>query len=164
MVTFSNSLEEDREDVGLIIAKLYEVGCYLKLLKCKFKMQQISFIGFVVMPECVEMELARVRTIAMWPEPTCHHDIQVFLGFANFYRRFISSFSCLTKSITDMLKEGNDGHFLGPFLPTLAMKQSFAGLCNTFTKALMQAQFDLVKPICFKSNASEFAIAGIILW
>ncbi len=106
IVFYSNSLEEHREHVWLILAKLQEAGLYLKLSKCDFKMQLINFVGFIVTLESIEMELDMVRTIAEWPEPTCHHDIQVFLGFANFYRRFITSFSCLAKPMTDMLKGG----------------------------------------------------------
>jgi hypothetical protein len=68
-------------------------------------MQWIRFVEFIVTPRGVEMELDRVCKISVWPEPTCHCDIQVFLSFANFYRCFISSFLCLTKLMTNMLKE-----------------------------------------------------------
>jgi hypothetical protein len=155
-------LEEHREQVQLILAKLQEAGLYLKLSECQFEMQRISFVGFIVTPEGVEMELDRVRTIVEWPEPTCHHNIQVFLSFANFYRRFITSFSHLAKPITDMLKAGKNGPFSGPFLPTPAMKRSFTELHDAFTNAPVLAHFDPAKSICLETNASGFAIAGII--
>ncbi len=108
------------------------------------------------------MEPDRVCTIAEWPEPTCHRNIQVFLGFANFYRRFISSFSRLSKPMIDMVIGGKNGRFLGPFLPTPAMKQSFVELCNAFTKAPVLAHFDPDKSICLETDASGFTITGII--
>ncbi len=108
------------------------------------------------------MEPDRVCTISEWPEPASHHDIHVFLGFANFYRQFISSFSRLAKPMTDMLKGGKNGRFLGPFLPTLAMKPSFAEHRDAFTKALVFAHFDPARPIRLETDASGFAIAGII--
>lgn len=49
------------------------------------------------------MEPSRVATIAQWPEPTTFREIQVFLGFANFYRRFIMGFSRIVGGLTDML-------------------------------------------------------------
>jgi hypothetical protein len=162
IVVFLNSLEEHREHVRLIIAKLQEAGLYLKLSECEFEMQRISFVGFIVTPEGVEMEADRVRTLAEWPEPACHCDIQVFLGFANFYRRFRSSFSRLAKLMTDMLKGGKNGRFSEPFVPTLAMKQSFAQLWDAFTRAPVLAHFDPAKPIHLETDASGFAIAGII--
>jgi hypothetical protein len=81
IVVYSNLLEEHREHVWLILTK---AGFNLKLLKCEFIMQRISFAGFIVTPEAVEMEPNRIRTITEWPEPTCHYNIQVFLSFANF--------------------------------------------------------------------------------
>ena len=50
------------------------------------------------------MEEKQIRAIRDWREPQSVHDIQVFLGFANFYRRFIQEFSRLTASLTSMLK------------------------------------------------------------
>jgi hypothetical protein len=91
-------------------------------------MQRISFVGFITTPEGIEMERDLVRTIAVWPEPESHRNVQVFLGFANFYRRFISAFSKIAKPMTDMLKGGKNGRFTGPLVPTPAMKQSFQQL------------------------------------
>ncbi len=109
------------------------------------------------------MESDRVRTIAEWPEPTCHHDIQVLLGFAYLNRRFISIFSCLAKPMTDMLNGGKNSLFSGLFLPTPAMKWSFVELCNSFTEAPVLADIDAAKSIRLMINASGFAIAVIIL-
>jgi hypothetical protein len=162
IVVYSNLLEEHREQVWLILAKLQEAGLYLKLSKCEFKMQHISLVSFIVTPEGVEIEPDRVRTIAEWPKPASHHNIQVFLGFANFYRRFISSFLRIAKPMTDMLKGGKKGRFSGPFLLTPAMIWSFAELHDAFTKALVLAHFDSARPIRLETDASGFAMAGII--
>ncbi len=162
IVVYSNLLEEHRKHVQLVLSKLQEAGLYLKLSKCEFEMQRISFVGFTVTPEGVKMEPDRVRTIAEWPEPASHCDIQVFLGFANFYKRFISSFLRITKPMTDMLKCGMNARFSGPFLPTPAMIQSFAELCDAFMKALVLAHLHPARPICLETNASGFVIAGII--
>ncbi len=96
------------EHVQCVLAKLQEAGLYLKLSKCKFNMQRISFVSFIITLEGVEMEPDRVRTIAEWPEPESHRDIQVFLGFVNFYRWFISAFSKIVKPMTDMLNGGEE--------------------------------------------------------
>jgi hypothetical protein len=71
------------------------------------------------MLEGVEMRPDRVCTITEWPEPTCHHDIQVFLSFANFYRCFISSYSCLAELMINMLKGGKMAVFQGSSYPPL---------------------------------------------
>ncbi len=50
------------------------------------------------------MEEKQIKAICDWPEPQSVRDIQVFLGSANFYRRFIKGFSRLTAPLTSMLK------------------------------------------------------------
>ncbi len=75
IVVYSNSLEEHRKHVRLVLAKLQEAGLYLKLSKCEFEIQRISFVGFIVTPEGVEMKPDIVRMIAEWPEPASHRDI-----------------------------------------------------------------------------------------
>ncbi len=143
--------------------KLLEADLYLKLSKCKSKMQHISFVGFIVTPEGVEIKPDRVHIIMEWSELTCHRNVQVFHSCANFYRHFISSFSCHTKLMTDMLKGRKDGCFMRPFLPTRAIEQSFVELGNTFAKAPILAHFDPAKPVRLETDALGFAIAGIIV-
>ncbi len=46
IVVYSNSLQEHEQYVRLVLAKLQEAGLYLKLSKCKFNMQCISFVVF----------------------------------------------------------------------------------------------------------------------
>ena len=50
------------------------------------------------------MEDKRIEAVKQWPEPQSVRDIQVFLGFANFYRRFIQGFSRIAAPLTLMLK------------------------------------------------------------
>ena len=49
------------------------------------------------------MDPARVETISKWPRPETYRDIQVFLGFCNFYRRFIFGYSRITQPLHDLL-------------------------------------------------------------
>jgi hypothetical protein len=56
------------------------------------------------MLEGIKLEMDKVCTITLLPEPTCHCDIQVVLDCVNFYRNLITSFLHLRKLITDMLK------------------------------------------------------------
>ena len=52
----------------------------------------------------IRMENEKIAAIKQWPEPQLIWDIPVFLGFANFYRRFIQGFSRIAAPLTSMLK------------------------------------------------------------
>jgi hypothetical protein len=75
----------------------------------------------------------------------------------------MSSFLRSTKQMADMLKGGKNGYFLGSFLPILAMKQSITKPRDAFTKVPLLAHFDPAKLTSLETNASGFAIIGIIL-
>jgi len=61
------------------------------------------------------MDPSRVESIRSWPEPESFRDVQVFLGFTNFYRRFIKSYSKITLPLTDLLKGMENRRKSGPF-------------------------------------------------
>ena len=69
-----------------VLKCLQEHGLYVKLEKCKFHTWRVGFVGYVVTLNGVSMEEDCVLTIHDWPEPQTHREVQVFLGFANFYR------------------------------------------------------------------------------
>ena len=81
------------------------------------------------------MELSRVKTIEEWLKPRSYRDIQVFLGFANFYRRFIANFSMIASPLSDMLKGIKKGKKTGAFMLTNSVQGAFRKLYDAFTKA-----------------------------
>src|SRR4030095_6624486 len=92
--------------VRQVLKKLLEHGLYVKLEKCQFSVQEISFLGFVISPQGISMDPDRISTISDWPVPRSITDIQVFLGFTNFYCRFIDGYSRVVVLITSLLKKG----------------------------------------------------------
>jgi hypothetical protein len=65
---------------------------YAKASKCKFHTDHVKFLGFIVMPAGIVMDPIHVKAIEEWPKLESYRDIQVFLGFVNFYCRFIWNF------------------------------------------------------------------------
>ena len=150
-------------DVRAILKRLLKYGLFVKLEKCVFCVKEISFLEFLLMTEGVKMEPSRVSTIAEWPEPTTFREIQVFLGFANFYRRFIMGFSRIVTGLTDMLKDGTQGKFQGViFTFTPKARTSFVNFCTAFTTAPFLRHFDCLLPIHIELDASSLAISTIL--
>ena len=76
-----------------VLGRLRQFQLYANLSKCQFNTTQVEFLGFIVSTEGIKMDEERVKTIRDWPTPKTYREVQVFLGFANFYRRFIFEFS-----------------------------------------------------------------------
>ena len=75
--------------VRWVLEQLRKFLLYANLKKCRFHQDEVRFLGYVVSSKGIRMEDERIEAVKQWPEPKSVRDIQVFLGFANFYRRFI---------------------------------------------------------------------------
>ena len=96
ILIYSDNDTEHVEHVQAILKCLQEHRLYVKLEKCKFHTWCVGFVRYVVTPNGVLMEEDHVSTIHNWPELQTHHEVQVFLGFANFYQQFVHQYSDLT--------------------------------------------------------------------
>ena len=92
------------EAVRWVLDVLRKYGLYANLKKCRFHKDEVRFLGFVVSRDGIKMEKERINAVKKWSEPQSVRDIQVFISFANFYRRFIKGFSRIAAPLTAMLK------------------------------------------------------------
>ena len=92
------------EAVCSVLDQLRKYSLFANLKKCHFHQDEIRFLGYVVSFKGINMETERIEVVKKWPELKLVQDIQVFLGFANFYRRFIQGFSRIAAPLTSMLK------------------------------------------------------------
>ena len=92
------------EAVRWVLDVLRKYGLYANLKKCRFHKDEVRFLGFVISRDGIRMEEERIDAVKKWPEPQSVWDIQVFIGFANFYWRFIKSFSKIAAPLIAMLK------------------------------------------------------------
>ena len=92
------------EAVRWVLDLLRKNGLFANLKKCRFHKDEVRFLGYVVSSQGIRIEDERIEAVRNWPEPKSVRDIQVFIGFANFYRRFIRGFSRIAAPLTSMLK------------------------------------------------------------
>ena len=90
--------------VWWVFEQLKKFLLYANLKKCWFYQKEVWFLGYVVSSKSIYIEDEKIEAVKQWPEPQLVRDIQVFLGFANFYRPFIQGFSQIAALLTSMLK------------------------------------------------------------
>jgi len=163
ILIYSKTREGHAEHVRAVFERLRQYDLYLNRNKCEFFVQQVDFLGYQISEAGVQMEPSRVKAIQNWPTPQTHKDIQVFIGFTNFYRRFIHQYSKITAPITSLLKGSKDGSKTGPLDWSDEANQAFSKLKTAFTQAPVLAHFDPEKPIRLITDASGYAFAGILL-
>jgi hypothetical protein len=87
-----------------VLAKLCKYLVKALLKKCKFFQTQVKFLGFVISSQGLCMDPSKLNTILCWPFPKTLKGLQRFLGFCNFYQRFIPHFSSITRELTELTK------------------------------------------------------------
>ena len=100
ILVFSETLEEHVAHVRLILQRLLENRLYAKAEKCEFHRSTVQFLGFVVSRGKIAMDPSKTEAVMSWPTPTDRRELQRFLGFSNFYRRFIRRFSSTVRPLT----------------------------------------------------------------
>ncbi|KAJ1590566.1 hypothetical protein NDA11_000811 [Ustilago hordei] len=154
---FSDTEEAHVKHVTEVLTRLRSNRLFAKLSKCEFHAKTVEFLGYIIKPTGIEMDPEKVHTVKEWPMPESIHDIQRFLGFANFYRRFIAHFARIAKPLTSLVKPIEQ--FKKFELPEEA-QQAFHKLIQAFTSAGVLQHFDYHLPTRLETDASDFAIAG----
>ena len=72
-----------------VLEQLRKFSLFANLKKYRFHQEEVRFIGYVVSSKNIRIQDKKIKAIKQWLEPQLVQDIQVFLGFANFYRQFI---------------------------------------------------------------------------
>jgi len=184
----STDEKENNQQVQTVLERLREFGLYCKAKNWQFRVLEVSIAGFVINSEWVRMESDWILTIEDWLTPKSAQDIQLILGFANFDQRFFQIYAKITLQLTELLRKVEAAHHLwasegplrkrqkselekrqeGALRPALKWEWTWeAGLAfqklkKAFTKALILQLLDPAKSIILQTDASCFAITGIL--
>ena len=105
VIVFSESLSDHVPHVRFILEVLRQHKLYAKVEKCEFHKDQMTFVGYLVSQEGIGMDPAKVSAVLDWPTPTTVKEVQSYLGFANFYRKFINNYFALTTPLTSLTRK-----------------------------------------------------------
>ena len=105
ILIFGNDKAEHRRIVREVLKRLRANDLYAKAEKCFFEKDSVEYLGMVISKNHVAMDEEKVAGVLDWPIPKKVKDVQAFLGFANFYRRFIQDFAKILQPLTDLTKK-----------------------------------------------------------
>ncbi len=156
ILIFSRTQEEHDSQVKLVLDRLRDAHLFANAKKCEFDKTEVEYLGYLIGADGIKMNPKKLSTIADWPIPRSVHDIQSFLGFTNFYRRFVDHYAALALPLNRLTRKGAIFKF------TDIERDAFETLKRTFTSYPVLRHYDPSKPATLTTDASDFALSGVL--
>jgi RNase H-like domain found in reverse transcriptase/Reverse transcriptase (RNA-dependent DNA polymerase)/Integrase zinc binding domain/Chromo (CHRromatin Organisation MOdifier) domain len=156
ILIYSDTLEEHQDHVRQVLQALRNSGLQADIRKSEFEVSSVKYLGLIISTEGVQMDPEKIAAVVGWQTPRRVKDVQAFLGFANFYRRFIRHFSRICKPLTETTQKGK------PFCWTTDCQQAFEELKAEFVKAPILQCYDPLMPLTLEADSSDYVSAGVL--
>jgi hypothetical protein len=156
ILSYSHNLDDHQKHVLKVLEALSKAGLHLKPEKCEFHQQEVKYLGFIISTSGTKMDPAKVATIQELPEPQNVKDIPSFLGFANFYRRFVTGYSNIVAPMTCLTRKNT--HFIW----SDECSKSFETIKQAITTGPILRHFDYDREIIVETDASDYVSAGVL--
>jgi len=156
IIIYSENPENHEDHVRSVLDRLRANKLYCNLPKCQFNLKSVIYLGYVITPEGIYMDTSKVDSILTWPIPTSKKEVRSFLGFTNFYRKFIPNYSDLCIPLNSLLKKSIN------FSWGKDHSSNFEKIKSAFLDAKVLVHPDESKPFFVETDASDFAIGGIL--
>ena len=156
ILIFTKDLEEHRNIMEQVLQRLMDNDLYAKPEKCIFEAKSIEFLGLIISHNTLAMDPVKVSGVTNWPTPRNVKEVQSFLGFGNFYRRFIQGFSKVARPLFELTRKDH------PWNWTDSSQEAFDALKVAFTSSPVLLMPDPLKPYRVEVDASDYATGGIL--
>jgi hypothetical protein len=155
ILIFSKDLDQHHRQVRRIIEILREHRMYLKPEKCQFDVLETEYLGMIISEGKIQMDPVKVAGIAEWPTLRNKREPQSFLGFCNFYRRFIQAYAKTAHPLHSLTGDT-------PFNWTNEQQEAFDKLRMLVTTAPILAIPNPNDPFRLEADASAYAVGAVL--
>jgi hypothetical protein len=162
ILIFSKILKKHERHVRVVLERLLQYKLYVNIKKSKFNVVKTIFLNFIIIRDDVKMNSNKIEMIVNWSKSHSHKDVQIFLRFVNFYRRFIKKFFRVANALFALLKNDDKDKFHIFFEFISDAKKSFEKFRQIFFTTSLLRHFDSNRKIKFETDASDFVISEII--
>ena len=139
-----------------VLKILQEHDLYFKPEKCQFAKQRLSYLRYIISPDQVQMDLIKLKGISDWPTPSTIKETRKFLGFCNFYRKFIKDYAKIASPINQLVKKNME------FIWMEEAQKAFNKLKKKFEEKPILITPDLTKPFEIFADASNYMTGAVL--
>ena len=131
-------------------------GLQIDLKKCEFHVTRTKYLGFIISTNGIEVDPDKISVVTNWSPPSTVKGVQSFLGFCNFYRRFIRDYGIIARPLVNLTKTGIK------FAWTQACQDSFLKLKSMLTSAPILQHYNEGLETRIETDASDGVVAGVL--
>jgi RNase H-like domain found in reverse transcriptase/Reverse transcriptase (RNA-dependent DNA polymerase)/Integrase zinc binding domain len=156
ILVYSQNRAEHVLHVRSVLERLKAAGLQADIKKCEFFVKETKFLGLIVGVDGIKMDPEKVKAIVEWQQPRDASGVRAFLGFGNFYRRFIRNYSKIVRSLVELTKKDFK------FEWTSSCQTAFDALKQAVVSAPILRHFDRCKTCYVECDASDYVTAGVL--
>jgi len=156
ILIFGINKKKHRQLVKEVLKRLQENDLYAQAEKCSFEQSSIKYLDVIISENKVQMDEEKLSGVLKWPVPTKVKQVQAFLGFANFYLRFIENFAKMSKLLSNLTKKDSIWNW------GIEQQNAFEALQKAFITAPVLKIPNDEDSFKLSTNASDFA-TGVVL-
>ena len=156
ILVYSKTKEEHLEHLEIALKLLREHEVYCKLSKCHFFQKEVEYLGHIISEEGIKVNPKKVSAVLDWESPKNVKQIQSFLGFCNYYRKFVKDFSKIAYPLTELTKKDKK------FVWTSKEQNSFDELKKAMTETPVLRCADPKLPYEVTADASDTGLGGVL--
>ena len=136
ILIYNKIKKEHIEHCHWVLNQLKKADFICDIKKCEFCVQKIKYLNLIIIADEIKMNLEKIAAIVEWEIFNSVKEVQAFLKFVNFYRRFIRKFSKIADSLNDFTHKNR------AFKWTAKCQKAFDNLKKTFITASIFKHFD----------------------
>ena len=161
VLIYNNNKKNHIKHVRKILNKLHVVKLFLNINKCEFFVNEVKYLDFIIIIESVKINSKKVQAIFNWKTFLNIKNVQTFLNFVNFYKKFIAEYSKLIQLFIVLIKT-SEKKFVFSWNSNDLEKKAFLTLKIAFIIASILQHFDLDKKIWIKFDAFDWMIIAVL--
>ena len=110
ILIFGKTFEEHLHLLRNILTRIREAVIKLSPDKCEFFLNQLCFLGHIITQKGIQTDPKKIEAVVNWSKPNTIEELRSFLGFTNYYRKFIDSYADLVEPLETLMKNSSKGN------------------------------------------------------
>jgi len=157
ILIYSENMDDHIKLVQRVLNRIQRQDLAVSWKQLVFHKEEDEFRGYIVKTRGVTMSDRKMKRVQNWAHRRSVKEVQMFIGFSNFYRRFIKDFSKVCKPITETLKGNPKDFHWGR-----EQEEAFEELKKRFTTAPIELHFYTGGRTAVKTDASDLALGCVL--